>query len=176
MHSQWDADSEVALAWLGADVSVFVGDFGEEAVQVRRRRCRDRRVRGAAAGGVASHPDPTHAPPAASLSPLARQLVEQVAALALPKAVVLGNHDGAGGLLPLCPSALRCSRADWEELAACCPPLPATRHLPSACGPLHRPLPPPRSLVLAHAQRAAPLRPRHDAALQPGGDAAGGLE
>ncbi len=29
------ARSEAALAWLGADVAVFVGDFGEENVQVR---------------------------------------------------------------------------------------------------------------------------------------------
>lgn len=35
MHTQWDADSEAALLSLGADVAVFVGDFGEETVQVR---------------------------------------------------------------------------------------------------------------------------------------------
>lgn len=28
--------SEAALQWLGADVAVFVGDFGEESVQVRK--------------------------------------------------------------------------------------------------------------------------------------------
>ncbi|PRW59109.1 metallophosphoesterase [Chlorella sorokiniana] len=37
VHSQWDADSEAALAWLGADVAVFVGDFGEEVVQLVER-------------------------------------------------------------------------------------------------------------------------------------------
>ncbi|KAL4434484.1 hypothetical protein ABPG75_000925 [Micractinium tetrahymenae] len=34
VHSQWDADSEAALLSLGADVAVFVGDFGEENVQL----------------------------------------------------------------------------------------------------------------------------------------------
>ncbi|KAI7839666.1 hypothetical protein COHA_006475 [Chlorella ohadii] len=60
VHSQWDADSEAALAWLGADVAVFVGDFGEENVQ----------------------------------------LVQRIAALPLPKAVCLGNHDAWFSLTP----------------------------------------------------------------------------
>lgn len=37
VHSQWDADSEAALLSLGADVAVFVGDFGEENVQLIKR-------------------------------------------------------------------------------------------------------------------------------------------
>ncbi|KAL4419082.1 hypothetical protein ABPG77_002223 [Micractinium sp. CCAP 211/92] len=37
VHSQWDADSEAALLSLGADIAVFVGDFGEENVQLIKR-------------------------------------------------------------------------------------------------------------------------------------------
>ncbi|PSC67882.1 metallophosphoesterase [Micractinium conductrix] len=36
VHSQWGADSAAALEFLGADVAVFVGDFGEEDVALIR--------------------------------------------------------------------------------------------------------------------------------------------
>lgn len=53
IHEQWAPTDERALAHLGVDGVLFVGDIGDEAVA----------------------------------------LVEQIAALSLPKAVILGNHD-----------------------------------------------------------------------------------
>lgn len=53
VHGQWSERDEAALRWLGADMALFVGDFGEEVVE----------------------------------------LVGRVAALDVPKAVILGNHD-----------------------------------------------------------------------------------
>lgn len=53
VHGAWDAEDELALRHLGVDLVLFVGDFGNEAVEV----------------------------------------VRAIAALSLPKAVVLGNHD-----------------------------------------------------------------------------------
>ncbi len=53
VHDRWDADDAIALKHLGVDLVLFVGDFGNEAVEV----------------------------------------VRAIAALELPKAVVLGNHD-----------------------------------------------------------------------------------
>ncbi|GAB4815730.1 hypothetical protein N2152v2_002776 [Parachlorella kessleri] len=37
VHGQWDADSEAALDSLAADVAVFLGDFGEEDVEIIQR-------------------------------------------------------------------------------------------------------------------------------------------
>lgn len=53
VHDAWDADDEAALCSLAVDLVLFVGDFGNESVEV----------------------------------------VRQVAAIKLPKAVMLGNHD-----------------------------------------------------------------------------------
>jgi len=53
VHNQWSADDNEAIAHLGVDLVLFVGDFGNESVSV----------------------------------------VKQVAALEIPKAVILGNHD-----------------------------------------------------------------------------------
>ncbi|MGB3403487.1 MAG: TIGR04168 family protein [Microcoleaceae cyanobacterium] len=53
IHNQWEAEDAIALEQLGVDLVLFVGDFGNEAIEV----------------------------------------VEAVAALDLPKAVVFGNHD-----------------------------------------------------------------------------------
>jgi uncharacterized protein (TIGR04168 family) len=53
IHNQWEAEDAIALKQLGVDLVLFVGDFGNEAIEV----------------------------------------VEAVAALDLPKAVVFGNHD-----------------------------------------------------------------------------------
>jgi len=60
VHEQWDDDSAAALASLGADVAVFVGDFGNENVE----------------------------------------LLERIASLPHPKAVILGNHDAWFSLTP----------------------------------------------------------------------------
>ncbi|WP_421657780.1 metallophosphoesterase family protein [Leptothermofonsia sp. ETS-13] len=61
VHNQWDADDEIALKYLGVDLVLLVGDFGNEAIEV----------------------------------------VQQIAALSLPKAVVLGNHDAWYTATPL---------------------------------------------------------------------------
>jgi len=53
VHDQWEAADGVALRRLGVDLVMFVGDFGNESVEV----------------------------------------VRAIAALELPKAVILGNHD-----------------------------------------------------------------------------------
>ncbi len=53
VHNQWEPEDEVALKHLGVDIVLFVGDFGNEAIEV----------------------------------------VEAIATLDLPKAVVFGNHD-----------------------------------------------------------------------------------
>jgi uncharacterized protein (TIGR04168 family) len=53
VHEQWEADDGIALKHLGVDLVLFVGDFGNESVEV----------------------------------------VQAIAALDLPKAVILGNHD-----------------------------------------------------------------------------------
>lgn len=53
VHNQWSAEDGRALTALGVDCVLFVGDFGNEAIDI----------------------------------------VRQVADLALPKAVILGNHD-----------------------------------------------------------------------------------
>lgn len=53
VHDAWDADEEAALRHQGIDLVLFVGDFGNESVEV----------------------------------------VRSIAALTLPKAVALGNHD-----------------------------------------------------------------------------------
>jgi uncharacterized protein (TIGR04168 family) len=53
VHDAWDADDELALRYLGVDLMLLVGDFGNESVEV----------------------------------------VRSIAALNLPKAAVLGNHD-----------------------------------------------------------------------------------
>ena len=53
VHNQWDKEDELALQHLGIDLVLFVGDFGNEAVEV----------------------------------------VRQVAAVDIPKAVIMGNHD-----------------------------------------------------------------------------------
>jgi len=53
VHDQWEAADGEALHQLGVDLALFVGDFGNEAVDV----------------------------------------VQRIAALTLPKAVILGNHD-----------------------------------------------------------------------------------
>lgn len=53
VHDAWEADDGAALQHLGVDLAMFVGDFGNESVEV----------------------------------------VRAIAALDLPKAVILGNHD-----------------------------------------------------------------------------------
>lgn len=53
IHNQWESEDATALQRLGVDLALFVGDFGNEAVEVTRA----------------------------------------IAALDLPTAVVLGNHD-----------------------------------------------------------------------------------
>jgi uncharacterized protein (TIGR04168 family) len=53
VHDQWEPEDGIALKQLGVDLVLFVGDFGNEAIEV----------------------------------------VEAIAALDLPKAVVFGNHD-----------------------------------------------------------------------------------
>lgn len=53
VHDAWDADDEIALRYLGVDLVLLVGDFGNESVEV----------------------------------------VRSIAAMDLPKAAVLGNHD-----------------------------------------------------------------------------------
>jgi uncharacterized protein (TIGR04168 family) len=53
VHDQWEEEDNLALHYLGIDLALFVGDFGNESVDI----------------------------------------VRLVAALDLPKAVVLGNHD-----------------------------------------------------------------------------------
>jgi uncharacterized protein (TIGR04168 family) len=53
VHDQWEREDGIALKQLGVDLVLFVGDFGNESVEV----------------------------------------VREIAALDLPKAVVLGNHD-----------------------------------------------------------------------------------
>ena len=56
IHDEWTADDEIALRHLGVDLVLFVGDFGNEAVE----------------------------------------LVSRLAAIDLPKAAILGNHDEIG--------------------------------------------------------------------------------
>jgi uncharacterized protein (TIGR04168 family) len=53
VHDLWSYEDEIALKHLGVDLVLFVGDFGNEAVEI----------------------------------------VRQIAAVKLPKAVILGNHD-----------------------------------------------------------------------------------
>jgi uncharacterized protein (TIGR04168 family) len=53
VHDLWEAADELALKHLGVDLVLFVGDFGNEAVE----------------------------------------LIRQIAAIELPKAIILGNHD-----------------------------------------------------------------------------------
>lgn len=53
VHDQWEAADGVALQQLGIDLALFVGDFGNESVEI----------------------------------------VRAIAALEIPKAVILGNHD-----------------------------------------------------------------------------------
>jgi uncharacterized protein (TIGR04168 family) len=53
IHNQWDQEDEAALLSLEVDLALFVGDFGNEALDI----------------------------------------VQQVAQLAMPKAIALGNHD-----------------------------------------------------------------------------------
>ncbi|MGL5795713.1 MAG: TIGR04168 family protein [Waterburya sp.] len=53
VHNLWSYEDEIALEHLGVDLVLFVGDFGNEAVEI----------------------------------------VRQIAAIKLPKAVILGNHD-----------------------------------------------------------------------------------
>jgi uncharacterized protein (TIGR04168 family) len=53
VHNLWSYEDEIALEHLGVDLVLFVGDFGNEAVEI----------------------------------------VRQIAAVKLPKAVILGNHD-----------------------------------------------------------------------------------
>ena len=53
VHDLWDSEDEAALKHLGVDLVLFVGDFGNEAVEV----------------------------------------VRKIAAISLPKAVIMGNHD-----------------------------------------------------------------------------------
>ena len=53
VHNQWDDQDDLALQHLGVDLALFVGDFGNEAVEV----------------------------------------VRKIAAVKIPKAVVMGNHD-----------------------------------------------------------------------------------
>ena len=53
IHDQWEEEDGIALEQMGVDLVLFVGDFGNEAVEV----------------------------------------VRKIAALEIPKAVVMGNHD-----------------------------------------------------------------------------------
>ena len=53
IHNQWEADDGIAIQHLGVDLVLFVGDFGNESVEV----------------------------------------VRAIAALDIPKATVMGNHD-----------------------------------------------------------------------------------
>ncbi len=53
IHDLWDSEDETALKDLGVDLVLFVGDFGNEAVEI----------------------------------------VRQIAAVSLPKAAIMGNHD-----------------------------------------------------------------------------------
>ena len=53
IHDQWETEDGLALNYLGVDLVLFVGDFGNESVEV----------------------------------------VRQIAALNIPKAVIMGNHD-----------------------------------------------------------------------------------
>lgn len=53
VHDQWEDEDAIALARLGVDLALFVGDFGNESVDV----------------------------------------VQSIASLDMPKAVILGNHD-----------------------------------------------------------------------------------
>ncbi|MBD2665257.1 metallophosphoesterase [Richelia sinica FACHB-800] len=53
VHDQWEVEDGIALKHLGVDLVLFVGDFGNESVEV----------------------------------------VRAIASLAIPKAVVMGNHD-----------------------------------------------------------------------------------
>lgn len=53
VHNQWEAEDAIALQHLGIDLVLFVGDFGNEAVDV----------------------------------------VRQIAAIGIPKAAIMGNHD-----------------------------------------------------------------------------------
>ena len=53
VHDQWEPDDALALQHLGVDLALFVGDFGNESVEI----------------------------------------VEAIARLDMPKAVILGNHD-----------------------------------------------------------------------------------
>ncbi|HEY9597898.1 MAG TPA: TIGR04168 family protein [Cyanophyceae cyanobacterium] len=53
VHDQWEDEDAIALTRLGVDLALFVGDFGNESVDV----------------------------------------VQRIAALDIPKAVILGNHD-----------------------------------------------------------------------------------
>ena len=53
IHDQWEADDGIALQQMGVDLALFVGDFGNESVEI----------------------------------------VRAIAALDIPKAAVLGNHD-----------------------------------------------------------------------------------
>ncbi|MBR8827185.1 MAG: TIGR04168 family protein [Gomphosphaeria aponina SAG 52.96 = DSM 107014] len=54
IHDQWEMEDHVALQHLGVDLVLFVGDFGNESVEV----------------------------------------VRKIASLAIPKAAIMGNHDG----------------------------------------------------------------------------------
>lgn len=53
VHDQWEPEDELVLKHLGIDLALFVGDFGNESVEV----------------------------------------VRQIAALDIPKAAIMGNHD-----------------------------------------------------------------------------------
>lgn len=64
---RWDADSEAALQSLGADVAVFLGDFGEEDCQLVGQVAAPRQPAGQAAALQGGRPR---------------------------RAVILGNHDG----------------------------------------------------------------------------------
>lgn len=77
VHDLWDADDEVILKQLGIDLVLFVGDFGNESVEI----------------------------------------VRAIAALDLPKAAILGNHDAWYSAtqwgLKKCPYDR--SREDWVQ-------------------------------------------------------------
>lgn len=53
IHHQWDLEDNLALEYLGVDLALFVGDFGNESLEI----------------------------------------VEKIAALSIPKAAIMGNHD-----------------------------------------------------------------------------------
>jgi uncharacterized protein (TIGR04168 family) len=53
VHDRWEAEDELALKYLGVDLVLLVGDFGNESVEI----------------------------------------IRQIAAIDLPKAAILGNHD-----------------------------------------------------------------------------------